>query len=149
MTDPTGQSVPTRRALLLGAGAASAAGLTLSGCGGGGSTSAGGAGSASAPSGRPSGVLGPTSAVPVGGGTIFPAAAVVVTQPSAGEFKGFSTRCPHAGCAVASIADGFIVCPCHGSRFAVATGAPTPESPAKQPLASVSVSVQNGEVVAG
>ena len=85
--------------------------------------------------------------MPVGGGVIFAKANVVVTQPVAGQFRAFSTRCPHQGCAVAAVQDGFIICPCHNSRFAVASGEPTPDSPARQPLASRQVSVQGGELV--
>ena len=47
---------------------------------------------------------------------------VVVTQPTAGEFKAFSATCTHQGCKVKSVADGVIVCPCHGSKFAIADG---------------------------
>ena len=56
-----------------------------------------------------------TSDVPVGSGVIVDE--VVVTQPSAGVFKGFSAKCTHKGCLVDKIADGTIDCPCHGSRF--------------------------------
>ena len=64
----------------------------------------------------------PTSDVPVGGGTIFSDTKTVVTQPQAGTFKAFDTTCPHAGCAVAKVADGKIDCPCHGSQFDITTG---------------------------
>ena len=92
-------------------------------------------------------VLGPTSGVAVGGGQIFSDARVVVTQPKAGEFIGFSSRCTHQGCPVDAVQNGFISCPCHGSVFTVATGAPTPDSPAKTPLARVSVKVEGGNIV--
>ena len=55
------------------------------------------------------------SDVPVGSGVIVDD--VVVTQPAAGEFKGFSAKCTHKGCAVNKVADGTIDCPCHGSKF--------------------------------
>lgn len=74
------------------------------------------------------------SAVPVGGGVILAAHLVVVTQPSAGEFKAFSAICTHQQCPVTQVSQGEIICPCHGSRFDITTGAPTPESPAKLPL---------------
>jgi nitrite reductase/ring-hydroxylating ferredoxin subunit len=47
-----------------------------------------------------------------------------------------SARCTHLGCTVDNhrAADGHIVCPCHMSFFDVATGSPTPGSPAKSPL---------------
>ena len=143
--EPTRQPAPgglSRRAVLLGAGAATALGGTLAACGSGRAAS-GAAGSSS------SGPLGTTSSIPVGGGKIFADAGVVVTQPAAGEFKGYSTTCPHQGCAVALVSNGFIVCPCHNSRFAIASGDPTPDSPARQPLAGVPVSVQGGDVVTG
>ena len=72
---------------------------------------------------------------------------LVVTQPTAGDFKAFSSICPHQGCPVSAVQDGYIDCTCHGSRFAVATGAPTPDSPAKAPLAPQQVTVEGSDVV--
>lgn len=60
--------------------------------------------------------------VPVGGGTVVESAQVVVTQPAEGDFKAFSAVCPHQGCLVSDVREGAIVCPCHGSRFDIATG---------------------------
>ncbi|GAB3591044.1 hypothetical protein GCM10027446_07750 [Angustibacter peucedani] len=137
-------STPSRRAVLQGAAGTAVVGLTAAACGGG-DDGASGAGAAPATTGP----IGAASQVPVGGGAVFVDSRVVVTQPTAGEFKAFSTRCPHQGCAVTQVTDGFIVCPCHDSRFAVATGEPTPDSPAKQALSSVAVTVQDGELVAG
>jgi Rieske Fe-S protein len=71
---------------------------------------------------------------------------VVLTQPTSGDIKAFSTRCTHQGCAVSSVKDGYILCPCHGSRFAIADGAPTADSPAKQPLASAAVTVSGDKI---
>lgn len=109
--------------------------------------------------GRPARSAGPTTApgtplvdekdVPVGGGVILPDAQMVVTQPTSGEFKGFSYVCTHQGCPVTTVQDGVIICPCHGSRFSIATGAPQPGSPAREPLAPRPVASANGEVVAG
>jgi len=39
----------------------------------------------------------------VGGGIILPDEQVVVTQPSAGEFKAFTAVCTHAQCVVSSV----------------------------------------------
>ena len=71
---------------------------------------------------------------------------VVVTQPTAGEYKAFSATCTHQGCKVKSVADGVIVCPCHGSRFAIADGSVT-AGPATSPLPAKSVSVEGGSIV--
>ncbi len=101
---------------------------------GGGSTPASG-GSAGGAGGRP------LSEIPVGGGAIFPDQQVVVTQPTAGTLKAFSTTCTHQGCAVNQIIQGHIICPCHGSSFDISTGAPTADSQAKRPLEARSVVV--------
>lgn len=90
--------------------------------------------------------LAAAAAIPVGGGMIFAELDLVVTQPSAGQFKAFSATCTHQGCAVTSVADGQIVCACHGSYFAVADGAVT-GGPAGAPLPERAVSVQNGSIV--
>jgi Rieske Fe-S protein len=89
--------------------------------------------------------LGKTSDIPVGGGKIFAAQKVVVTQPTAGQFKGFSAICTHQGCTVASVSDGVIVCPCHGSKFHVADGS-VASGPASTPLPAKQVSVSGDEV---
>lgn len=78
--------------------------------------------------------------IPVGGGKVFPALKVVVTQPTAGDYKAFVAVCPHQGCLVNRVADGQIVCPCHASTFDIATGAVT-GGPATAPLAAKGVSV--------
>ena len=83
----------------------------------------------------------PISEIPVGGGKIFPAQSVVVTQPVAGTLKAFSTTCTHQRCAVTTISEGFIICPCHGSSFAIDSGAPTEASEAKRPLEAKSITV--------
>ncbi|MDT5280439.1 MAG: hypothetical protein QOJ20_1634 [Mycobacterium sp.] len=90
-------------------------------------------------------VIAKTADVPVGSGVIVDK--VVVTQPTAGVFKGFSSTCTHKGCAVDKIADGTIDCPCHGSKFnldgSVAKG------PATTPLEAQAVTVQGDSIVLG
>lgn len=81
--------------------------------------------------------------VPVGGGVIVKDKKAVVTQPAAGEFKAFDFTCTHEGCAVTSVADGAIICPCHNSHFDITTGDPT-AGPAAKPLAAKTVTV-NGD----
>jgi Rieske Fe-S protein len=90
-------------------------------------------------------VLGPAADVPVGGGKVFQDLEVVVTQPSAGQYEGFSAVCTHTACIVAVVAEGTINCPCHGSRFnldgTVANG------PAERPLTVRMVRIDKGQVV--
>jgi Rieske Fe-S protein len=81
-----------------------------------------------------------TSDIPVGSGKIYEDEKVVVTQPTAGEFKAFSAICTHQGCAVTKIADGTIDCPCHGSKFSIEDGA-VEDGPAPKPLPEKTVTV--------
>lgn len=90
--------------------------------------------------------LGPTSGVPVGGGTVYSAEQVVVTQPSAGTFHGFSAVCTHQGCLLNSVSDGAIHCPCHGSSFSISDGAVL-HGPAPDPLPTASVVVSGSDLV--
>lgn len=91
-------------------------------------------------------VLGEVSAVAVGGGVIYPAAKVVVTQPAAGEYRAFSAVCTHLGCILDKIADGTIDCPCHGSEFTIATGA-VAAGPAQLPLPKKKIKITDGKVI--
>ena len=94
-------------------------------------------------------VLGKATDVPIGGGKVFEAQKLVVTQPEAGQFKGFSAVCPHQGCLVNKVADGTIDCPCHGSKFKVADGSVS-AGPATSGLPPMAVTVNEyGELVTG
>lgn len=93
-------------------------------------------------------VLGKAMDVPVGGGVVFPAAKVVVTQATAGQYKAFSAVCTHKGCTVSSVADGVIKCPCHGSTFKIADGSVV-GGPAMSALPTVGVKVDGGNLVLG
>ena len=68
-----------------------------------------------------------------------------MTQPSAGDFKGFSSTCTHQGCQVATISDGTINCPCHGSQYSIEDGSVT-GGPAPAPLPPVELTVKGGEI---
>jgi Rieske Fe-S protein len=83
--------------------------------------------------------------VPVGGGTIVDQR-VVVTQPAAGEFRGFSAICTHQRCPLANVANGTINCDCHGSRFSIEDGS-VKNGPASEPLGAISVQLQGDQVV--
>ncbi|WP_405058946.1 Rieske (2Fe-2S) protein [Kribbella sp. NBC_01505] len=100
-------------------------------------------GSSSAPSGK---VLGAVSDVPVGGGKVFADAKVVVTQPTAGQFKGFSAVCTHQGNPIGSVEGGQIICPFHQSHFSITDGSPV-SGPAQTPLPAVNVAVSGTNVV--
>ncbi len=103
-------------------------------------------GSANAKSGGQMGtVLGLASDVPVGGGMVYTAAKVVVTQPAKGEYKAFSAVCTHVGCICNQVANGTINCPCHGAKFKITDGSVV-AGPATSPLAAKTVSVSNGQI---
>jgi Rieske Fe-S protein len=91
-------------------------------------------------------VLGTASEIPVGGGKIFAAARVVVTQPVRGQYQGFSAVCTHVGCILSEVADGTIDCPCHGSEFKITNGAVV-TGPAPRPLPTKQIEVVDGKVV--
>ncbi len=127
----------SRRNLLYGLAAAGAAVPVIAACG---SSDQGAAApdSTGLPTGLPTGI--PASDIPVGGGAIYPDEAIVVTQPTAGSFKAFSTRCTHAGCPVDTVADGTIQCPCHGSKYSIEDGS-VASGPARGPLTAKKVTV--------
>ena len=84
-----------------------------------------------------------TADVPVGGGVIMTTASFVVTQPTAGSFKAFSSVCTHQGCPVSEISNGAIICTCHGSQFSVKDGSVI-SGPARRALAGATVT-QSGD----
>jgi Rieske Fe-S protein len=81
--------------------------------------------------------------VPVGGGVIMQTANFVVTQPTAGSFKAFSSVCTHEGCPVSAIQNGQIICTCHNSRFSLKDGTVI-SGPARRALAAAKVT-QSGD----
>ncbi|MFF4213426.1 Rieske (2Fe-2S) protein [Streptomyces sp. NPDC001796] len=105
-------------------------------------TTGGGDGAAAGSGGT---ALAKTSDIPEGGGKVFADQGVVVTQPSAGTFKAFSSKCTHAGCAVKDISNGVISCPCHGSQFSATDGS-VKKGPATQPLSAAKISVSGDEI---
>ncbi|MFD9126905.1 Rieske (2Fe-2S) protein [Kitasatospora sp. NPDC059571] len=145
----------SRRTLLCGAAAVLAAGgaVAVTGCSSSSSSSAGsGTGGAAGTGGTGTGAasaapvdLGAASDVPVGGGKVYRDQKIVVTQPTAGQYKAFSARCTHAGCIVDQVKDKQIDCPCHGSRFSITDGA-VEDGPAPKPLPAYAVVVTDGKL---
>lgn len=149
---------PSRRALFGGAGAAGAAAL-LAACSGnpepatnpgpsptsaGSPTPGGGDGPTASPSGGAQ-VVAKTSEIPVGGGKVIGDMGVVVTQPVAGTFKGFSSTCTHMQCPLADVANGTINCNCHFSKFSITDGS-VASPPATQPLPPVAIKVTGSDI---
>jgi Rieske Fe-S protein len=150
-------TVPTRRTVLVGAGAVGATAV-LAACGTDAGTPAAPlpAGSANAPTGDA-----PTGDAPTGGGSTGTTLAAVkdvpngggvikgdyvITQPSEGTFKAFSKVCTHQGCDVSQIANALIICKCHGSQFSIEDGS-VKGGPAGKPLAATEVKVDGDNVV--
>src|SRR5690348_3640698 len=91
-------------------------------------------------------VLGQASDIPVGGGAIYTAAKVVVTQPASGQYKAFSAVCTHVGCIVNKVTNGTIDCPCHGSEFKITNGAVV-TGPAASPPPARQIKIVDDQVV--
>ncbi|MCX4777444.1 Rieske (2Fe-2S) protein [Streptomyces sp. NBC_01264] len=147
MSDPTRAA----RRTVLAAGASVLAGGVLTACGetdGTKPASEGGSApttqnSASASSSAPAGdanALIKSLEVPVGGGTVLKAEKLVVTQPTAGDFRCFTAVCPHQGCLVSKVEAGTIDCPCHGSKFNATDGSVI-KGPATKPLEEKKITV--------
>ena len=161
MTDePQRDTRATRRGVLAGVGLAGLAGA-ISACSSGGSSSSSagtgtgagasaGAGAAPAATSASGGgsALTSTNQIPVGGGMVFSSDKVVVTQPTQGDFKGFSAVCTHMQCTVDQVADGTIDCPCHGSKFSVKDGSVV-SGPAPSPLPAQTIKVTGTNIFLG
>lgn len=94
------------------------------------------------------GALATTAEIPVGGGKIFTAQSVVVTQPAAGDFKAFSAKCTHQGCLVSQVQDGEIICTCHQSRFSASDGSVL-GGPAPSALPAQTITVTGESITLG
>jgi Rieske Fe-S protein len=154
----------TRRSLIAvgGASAIGAGALVLAACTPGGAETPAGSdrqassGDAASPStdsssGSSTGASGGTavaklSDIPVGGTAkaTLNGAPILLAQPSAGKVVAFSAICTHQGCTVAPAGKEFD-CPCHGSRFAAATGKVL-GGPAPSPLHKLTVTVAGDDV---
>jgi nitrite reductase/ring-hydroxylating ferredoxin subunit len=89
--------------------------------------------------------LAKTSDIPEGSGKIFKDEKVVVSQPTAGDYKAFSTVCTHRDCPMVDLKDDIISCTCHGSRFSVLDGS-VKKGPAVEPLEAKQISVKGDSI---
>ena len=146
--EPQTDSLATRRGMLAGVGLVGLA-SAITACGASASSSStpaasgGAGGGSSAPAGN---ALASTSQIPVGSGMVFSGQQVVVTQPSAGEFKAFSAVCTHMGCIVNQVSNGTIDCPCHGSQYSIKTG-DVVAGPAPKPLPAKQIKVSGDSIL--
>jgi len=131
--------LPSRRIVFQGLGALGVA-VALAGCGGGSDSEEPAAPEAGT-------ALASTSDVPVGGGLIVTAQKIVITQPTEGEFKGFTAVCTHQGNTVTSVEDGTIECNFHGSSYSAETGE-VEGGPAPSALAEVAITVEGDQILA-
>jgi Rieske Fe-S protein len=146
-------TAPSRRTALAAVGAAGLA-VALTACSSSDDSSSGSSGSSDTSSSTGSTTaqgdaggteLAKTSDIPEGGGKIFAGQGVVVTQPTAGTYKAFSSKCTHQGCAVTGVRDGVISCPCHHSEFSIADGS-VKKPPATRPLPEVPIAVSGNDI---
>lgn len=90
--------------------------------------------------------LATTDEVPVGGGIVLAEERVVLTQPTAGEFKAFTAVCTHQQLTVTSVEDGQIRCANHGSSYSAETGE-VEGGPAPAALAEVPIRVEGDRIL--
>ncbi|MBT2677154.1 Rieske (2Fe-2S) protein [Streptomyces sp. ISL-14] len=159
MTSESVQPVsgPSRRTVVAAVGSAGLA-VALTACGsdddasgssteqgatsGGASTEAGGSSSEAGAGGA---ALAKTSDIPEGGGKVFSDEKVVVSQPTAGDYKAFSTICTHQKCPMTDLQGDTITCACHKSQFSVLDGS-VKKGPATEPLEAKQISVAGDSI---
>jgi len=93
-------------------------------------------------------VVAKTSDIPIGSGKKFDVEGVpiLITQPRAGEFRGFSAICTHAGAVMTSISNSEITCNAHLSIFSADDGSVL-SGPAPSALGKVTVTVEGDDVL--
>ena len=130
----------TRRGVLAGSAAAL---LACTACGGGSTPTT--TTTAAATTG-PAAALGKVSDIPSGSGLIAagPDGPLLLADAGGGKVVAHTAVCTHQGATI----NGAGICPLHGSRFDVTTGAVL-LGPATAPLTAVPVTVKNGDVLPG
>ncbi len=119
---------PSRRRVLCGLAGAGGLTLALAAC------SSGDSGSAGSGNGDSGGTV-PTSDVPVGKAVVMQVGdqQVVLAQPSAGDYVGFSAVCTHQGGIVVASRNLVVQCPLHGSQFDAGADGAVLQGPATRP----------------
>jgi len=145
-TDPAPAGGINRRSVIQGAcvvcvGVAGAG--VLAACGGSSGGSAGDSGGSGSSGAGGAAKTYQASDIPVGGGKVFADDKIVVTQPTAGNFKAFSAVCTHQQFIVGNVQGGTINCFHHGSKYDQATGKNV-AGPATSPLPEKTVTDSGG-----
>ena len=143
MTSPVarlGEVRASRRIVFSGLGALGVA-AALAGCAGSEESST------SEPAVAAGAELATTSEVPVGGGLVLTEQKLVLTQPTAGEFKAFTAVCTHQGQLVTSVEGDKLLCAHHGSSYSAENG-DVEGGPAPSALAEVAIEVQGDKILA-
>ena len=83
--------------------------------------------------------------VPIGGGVILDESEIVVTQPTEGDFRGFSAVCTHQGCIVREVTET-IDCFCHGAKYSLESGEPV-SGPANVALAPRDLRIEGDDIL--
>lgn len=85
--------------------------------------------------------------VPVGGALKATSGGltVMVTQPSEGTFKAFSSVCTHQGCQL-NVQNKNLACPCHASHFSIEDGS-VKGGPAPAALPEYKAEVKDGRII--
>ena len=138
----------SRRSMIMNAGLAAAALAGLSSCTNYGADQAPAGGGSSAGTGSTP-ITAKTSDIPVGGGKIFVNKDLnqhaVITQPTKGDFKAFTSICTHAQCDVADVTTTINCTACHGSKFSITDGSVV-IPPAPSPLPSKTIKVDGDTI---
>jgi nitrite reductase/ring-hydroxylating ferredoxin subunit len=89
-----------------------------------------------------------TTDIPIGSGKKFDVEGIpiLITQPRAGEFRGFSAVCTHAGFVMTNMANSEIKCDNHGAVYSADDGSVL-SGPAPRALGKVTVTVEGDDVL--
>ncbi|MEU7992593.1 Rieske (2Fe-2S) protein [Rothia amarae] len=147
--EKTTETGAVSRRLALGGAGVGVAGVTLTACGSNdsdaGKSAEGGLTEAKKPS-APTDIAAAAD-VPVGSALKATSGdlSVMVTQPSEGKFKAFSSVCTHQGCQL-NVQNKNLACPCHASQFSIEDGS-VKGGPAPEPLPEYAVEVKDGRII--